>query len=222
MKLPSPARPRAFVATVAVFAATLAPSPGASVATNDLLAAYTAEPGNEFAPSFVIPGLAASQLHSSQAVFEAGAVVLGSLFLLVDQANTLAGAVQSEQYFQLELAPNPGFRVKLNSLSLEAARGGASLPRGWGLYSNIDGFSQPLGGGEIPSIQPAFSSFQVDLAGLPEFDEAVILRIYAYGPQVPGTGIFFDNIAVVGGIIPEPSSALLVATGLLLALRRSR
>jgi len=224
MKALSPPCHHALIATIGVFASTLALSPGAGVVIDDFLAGYSAEPGDEFAPSFLVPGLAASHLRvtSSQSVLEPGTVVPGSVFLYVDQADTLADAVLNEQYFEFELTPDPGFRVQLNSLSLEAARGGASLPRGWGLYSSIDGFSQLLGGGEIPSVQPDFTFFQADLTGLPEFDEAVILRIYAYGPSVSGTGIFFDNIAVVGSLIPEPSTVLLAAIGLLFALRRSR
>jgi hypothetical protein len=224
MKPPSPTRFRAFATTAILLVAAATPAPAASVVVGEWLAGWTAEPGSEFAPSHFVPGLAASHLRvdSSQAVLEPGTVVPGSVFLNVDQANSLAAAVLNEQYFELELAPDAGLRMRLASFSLEAARGGNSTPRGWGLFSSFDGFTASLGGGQIPSIQPDFTAFPVDLSDLPEFDTAVILRIYAYGPLVPGTGVFFDNIAVFGTLVPEPSTAMMAAAGLLLTLRRRR
>lgn len=225
MKPPSPARFRALAAAAVLLPAAAAPTAAAaSIVISEPLAIWSATPGNEFAPTYLVPGLNASNLRvdGSQAVLEPGTVVPGSVFLNVAGAQTLAAAILNEQYFEFELAPIDGMRVKLESFSLEAARGGASTPRGWGLYSSLDGFSTLLGGAEIPSVQPDFTWFPIDLDAFPEFDQAVILRIYAYGPDAPGTGVFFDNIGVVGSLIPEPSTTLLAAAGLLFALRRSR
>lgn len=222
MNQPPPTRFHALAATAVLLPAAFAHA--ASIVISEPLAVWSAAPGDEFAPTYLVPGLNASNLRvdGSQAVLEPGTVVPGSVFLNVAGAQSLAAAILHEQYFEFELAPVPGMRVQLESFSLEAARGGASTPRGWGLYSSLDGFSNLLGGGEIASEQPDFTWFPVDLDAFPEFDQAVILRIYAYGPDAPGTGVFFDNIGVVGSLIPEPSTAILAALTLASALHRRR
>jgi hypothetical protein len=207
-----------------LLAASIVACPAAGVVVPEVVAAFAANPGDEFSPTYQIAGMSVSSLRTdgSQTTLEAGVAVQGSVFLLVEQGASLPTAKANNQYFEFALTPAAGNRVTLTEMSFDAARGGASSPRGWGVYSNIDGFSQLFGTAEIPTVQPSFSSFSVDLSALPEFDEELILRIYAYGPEVPGNGIFFDNIVVVGSLIPEPGSAMLAAGGLVLALRRRR
>ena len=198
--------------------------PAAGVVVPEVLAAFAANQGEEFTPSYQIPGMSVSSLRTdgSQTTLEAGVSVPGSVFLYVEQGASLPTAKANNQYFEFALTPAAGNRATLTELSFDAARGGASTPRGWGVYSSIDGFSQLLGTAEVPTVQPSFTGFSVDLSALPEFDEELILRIYAYGPEVSGSGIFFDNIVVVGTLIPEPGSTLLAAGGLVLLLRRRR
>lgn len=210
--------------TAFLLAASIVACPAAIVVVPEVLAEFSANPSAGFAPSYQIPGMSVSSLRTdgSQTVLEPGVVVPGSVFLLVEQGASLPIAKANDQYFEFALIPAPGNRATLTALSFDAARGGASSPRGWGVYSSIDGFSQLLGSAEIPTVQPSFTGFSVNLTALPEFDEQLVLRIYAFGPEVQGSGIFFDNIVVVGKLIPEPGPAILAAGGLLLALRRRR
>lgn len=198
--------------------------PAAGVIVPEVLAAYTAEPGDEFSPSYQISGISVSPLRTdgSQTTLEPGIATPGSVFLYVEQGASLPSAMANDQYFELALAPHAGNRVTLAGLSFDAARGGSSSPRGWGVYSSLDGFSQLLGSDEIPTVQPSFTGFSVDLSALPEFDEEVILRMYAYGPEAAGSGVLFDNLAISGTVVPEPAGAVLAAGGLALLFRRRR
>lgn len=224
MKLPSCQDLIPGLVQALLFAASTVTCPAAGVIVPEVVATFAANPGAEFSPSYQIAGMGVSSLRTdgSQTALVAGISVPGSVFLFVEQGMSLPAAKANDQYFEFALVPAPGNRATLTELSFDASRGGAAAPRGWGVYSSIDGFSQLLGTAEIPTVQPFFGNFSVDLSTLPEFDEELILRIYAYGPEVQGSGIFFDNISVVGSVVPEPGSAVLAAGGVLFAVRRRR
>lgn len=131
-------------------------------------------------------------------------------------STTAADAVSNNQYFQFTVAANLGYALNLSDLTFDAASGGTSNPRGWVLRSNIDGFGADIATAAIPTIQPAFTPFSIDLTGAAYQGLAspVTFRIYGYAPSAPGVGIFYDNLTLNGEVVPLPSAILMLLGGL--------
>lgn len=188
------------------------------------LVTYSMSEGNEFSPTAVHRAMNATDLagNASRATLEAGERLLDTVFLDIEVLSTgPAEAIANQQYFEFDVFPDGGFEFNIWSLLFDSARGGASAPRGWVLRSSLDGFSTTLGQAEIPTAQPDLTAFEVPLG--PEFTDLtdpVTFRFYGYAPESPGVGLYFDNIVVMGEVVPEPSGFVLVVLGLFLALGR--
>lgn len=196
-----------------------------SVLSANALVKYSA-PGGSFAPTEVTGNVTASNLSDTGSAgdLQAGATFPNTVFL--QQTVTSpdpASAVLNNQYFEFTVAADAGFVMDLTSLSFDAARGGASTPRGWVLRSNLDGFTSDIASAEVPTSLPNLTSFDVDLSdALYQDVAAVTFRMYGFGPST-SIGQFFDNIVLNGNVqaIPEPS-ALALCVGVLTMLRRRR
>jgi hypothetical protein len=184
--------------------------------------------GGSFAPTSTAANLTAGALNDigSSADLQAGATLPDSVFLQqnITSANP-AAAVANNQYFQFSLGPDAGFEMDLQGLSFDAARGGASTPRGWVLRSSLDGFGSDIASAEVATANPTLSSFGVDLSG-PQYQDlqsGLTFRLYGFAPST-GVGMFYDNLTVTGAVsaIPEPSTWLLMALGLAGCWRQRR
>lgn len=165
-----------------------------------LLLRYSAPVGNEFAPDFVAAGITAGALSpgTSTAILEAGVVLPGTVFLNPTFASPdLAAARLNDQFFEFSLASDSGLGFAPQTLSFEATRGGASGPRGWALFSSLDGFTSPLASADVDALQPGLASYAVPFAELPLSAEEIVFRLYAYSPG-EGQGLFFDEITLEG------------------------
>lgn len=176
--------------------------------------------GGSFAPTSTAANLTAGALNDtgSSADLQPGATLPNTVFLQqnITSANP-AAAVANNQYFQFSLGPDAGFEMDLQGLSFNAARGGASTPRGWVLRSSLDGFGSDIATAEVATANPTLSSFGVDLSG-PQYQDlqsALTFRLYGFAPST-GVGMFYDNLMVAGVVsaVPEPSTWLLMALGL--------
>lgn len=196
-----------------------------SVLPANALVKYSA-PGGSFAPTEVTGNVTASDLSDAGSAgdLQAGATFPNTVFL---QQNITspdpASAVLNNQYFEFTVAADAGFEMDLTSLTFDAARGGASTPRGWVLRSSVDGYATDIATEVVATSLPNLSSFNVDLLSASYQDlTAVTFRLYGYGPST-GIGQFFDNIVVNGSVQPIPEPTTLAALGvgaLTLALRR--
>ena len=124
--------------------------------------------------------------------------------------------------------------LDLDSVIIDAAKGGSAGPRGFRLdYSLNSNFSSSatVGSVNIANTTPGgsqFARFTFDLSSISALGtaSAVYFRLYGYVPQSNQT-VYFDNITVNGtvGAIPEPASAgVLVgfAACALVGIRRRR
>ena len=184
--------------------ACLAAGPFAQAASpqlvDGLLLRYSAPVGNEFAPGFVAAGLGAGPLSpgTSTAILEAGVVLPGTVFLNPTFASPdLAAARLNDQFFEFSLASDSGRGFIPQTLSFEATRGGASAPRGWALFSSLDGFTSPLASADVDALQPGLGNYTVPFADLPLATDEITFRFYAYSPG-EGEGLFFDEITLEG------------------------
>lgn len=199
-----------------------------SVMSASQLIRYEA-PGGAFTPTSVAGNVIASNLNEtgSAADLQAGVTFPNTVFLQQNVTSAdRSAAVANNQYFQFTGEAAPGYELDLHSLSFDAARGGASTPRGWVVRSSVDGFAADIAFAEVPTAQPNLTSFNVDLSD-PMFQDlagAVTFRIYGYAPST-GVGMFYDNITLYGvseRIVPEPTLALLLASPALIIRRRTK
>lgn len=132
-------------------------------------------------------------------------------------AVNLDEAVINDKFFEFSIKPEDEYALDLISLSFDVARGGATAPRGWGLFSSVDGFTGAIATEDASSVDPTFSHVVIGLTD-PQFQglgDAITFRMYTYSPA-SGQTIEFDNITLMG-IVPEPSAAILLAISLLSA-----
>ncbi len=130
----------------------------------------------------------------------------------------------STRYIQFTLTPDSV--MSLSSIHLDVGKGGANN-RGFRLGYSIDGFTSAttLGGADFASSLAAwaFGNFTFDLSGISELQNTsntVIFRLYGRVDN-DNNQMGFDNITI-NGVIPEPMSLALLATGCLMMLPRSR
>lgn len=149
---------------------------------------------------------------------------------------TLATAFSNGWYFDFNFQVAPDMMVDLTQLTFQAARGGSSTNRGFGVTTSLTGHSQAnviSSVTNIPAERPAFTNYTVDLT-VPAFAEAfqgltsetgpVSFRFYIFASGNTQR-VDFDNIMLSGNVtaIPEPSAfALLGILGLGVVLQGAR
>lgn len=135
----------------------------------------------------------------------------------------------SNAYIQFTIQPESLTQpLSLDSISLDAAKGGNSNARSFRLAYSVDGFttSTLLGGADFAAGINGwqFANFSFDLSGitaLQNTDKTISFRLYGAGGAA-NNQMGFDNITVNGEVIPEPGSLALLAAGGLLMLPRRR
>jgi len=179
------------------------------------LVTYSMAVGNEFAPTSVGDGLGASALGvgASSAELQAGSSLPGSVFLnpTIDSP-TIAASRANGQYFEFTVSSAFGDLFAPDGISFSVGNGGVSTPRGWAIFSSVDGFTNALASASVSSIQPTMDLVSAPLTGFDLSAEPVTFRIYEYAPAAE-QGMFFDDISVTGQVVavPETSSFVLVA-----------
>jgi hypothetical protein len=132
----------------------------------------------------------------------------GFTVLRLQPSNGLTGAdstspdqaVANDKYFQFTVVADPDFVLNLDNLSFDCARGGAAMPRGWVLRSDVDGFASDIDTQEVLTQRPILTSFTVDLSG-PQFQNLceVTFRIYTFVPSA-GLSLEYSNVTLNGSV----------------------
>jgi len=192
----------------------------------------TSETGTTYDPTTVDPGV------TGTAITDGGGLVLTvetltyttPVIRLSDISLTAAppdGATASTEFFSFTLTPKAGIDVDLTDLSLDAARGGASTPRGYTVRTSADNFASNLFTHNITTERPTLDPRVIPLstAAFQNLTTPVTFRVYLHSPST-GSTIEFDNITVNGTAVPIPEPAALTmvgvaAAGLLVRRRRA-
>jgi hypothetical protein len=118
---------------------------------------------------------------------------------------TLADALGNNSWFTFTLTV--GDDINLDTLSLNAARGGSSTPRGFAVYAKVNAQAEERlqGATDCPTQRYTFTNFVIDLTGFSTLQglaigDVVTFKIAVYTPGTPYS-IDFDNI-IVEGIAP--------------------
>ncbi|MDY0171182.1 MAG: autotransporter-associated beta strand repeat-containing protein, partial [Thermoguttaceae bacterium] len=122
--------------------------------------------------------------------------------LSIAARETVGDAIDKGVYFDFGVEiSDPAYSSVLHGtvLSFDAARGGSTEPRGFGLASSVDGFATwtMLVSDDIPTARNTFTHYSVPLID-PMFSNVtddVVFRIYVYSPS-SGSSIEFDNILI--------------------------
>ena len=118
-----------------------------------------------------------------------------------------SAAVAANSFFTFTLTANTGSLLNLSSLEFDAAKGGATTPRGFVIQSSADNFAANLAGPtDISSLRPTITHYSTDLTGASfQGIHKISFRLFTYSPSV-GSTVEYDNIAVNGmvGQVPTP------------------
>lgn len=136
----------------------------------------------------------------------------------------LGNAVANNKYFEFKIRIPTGYNLDLSSLDFVAARGGAGVPRGWGLKTSASGLAAGdafVRWADITTVRATWTSVPVNLSGsaFQDLTGDVTFRFYVYSPG-DGSTMEFDNITLNGALTPEPTTLALLGLGALGLLRR--
>jgi len=127
------------------------------------------------------------------------------------------GAVAGDDYFSFTVTVPDEKELDLSLLSLYVDRrnGGAT---DWFIRTSLDGFSENIASGAVDS-----ATHYIELDHLPAAEGELELRIYGYGQTTASARFFIDDVQLDGSVIPEPTTAALLAPPLMMLItRRSR
>lgn len=105
---------------------------------------------------------------------------------------TLSGTV----FFAMRIDETSTTFVQLRRVAFLAARASAATPRGFMLYTSIDGYETPVYSAAIPTERPTFTSFDIAL-NIPITGTGIDFRVNPY--TISGLAIEFDNIEFTFG-----------------------
>lgn len=118
-----------------------------------------------------------------------------------------SGALDQDAYLQVPVAPNTGYFLVLNSITLTmrhstTGTSAGSGPMTWSLRSSVDGYASDLATGTLTT---SYQNFTVNLPAAFQYTTGTIrFRVYGYN-QVTTTGgsnrFVFDNISIAGSSI---------------------
>lgn len=129
-----------------------------------------------------------------------------------------AGSLVAGDY--VEFTVTPAGAMDLYGLAFQAARGGASAPRGVVVRSSVDGFTADLFSSDLSTVRPNLAGYAFALPGSHlGLTAAVTFRIFTYSTGA-GTNVDIDDLAVLGVATtsPRPGGLLLARAGVLAAL----
>jgi hypothetical protein len=113
-------------------------------------------------------------------------------------AVNITSAVTLNSYFSFNITPSSGYSFNLTNVNFRVARGGASVPRGWGLRSSIDNYANSINVVNV-STQRAVWTNQTNAlnSSFKNINSTVTFRLYIYSPAT-GSTLEFDNITIIG------------------------
>lgn len=99
------------------------------------------------------------------------------------------------RYFSLTITAPGAWQI--TGISIQAARGGSSTPRGFAVRTSVDGFAADLvGGGNVGTVRPTLSTFAMTPPSA-TLSGAAEIRVLPYTPASNAT-IEFDNLVITG------------------------
>ncbi len=132
-------------------------------------------------------------------------------------SQTIATAFSTDNYFYFTLTPDSGTTLDLTSLSFNVARGGdSSLPRNYGVRSSATGTAD-LSSGAVATVRTTWTPITVDLSTYTELQNVTseVTFLFAVATLSSGNSLEWDDITIEGAVVPEPSTFVLTALGLL-------
>lgn len=108
------------------------------------------------------------------------------------------------KYVTVTLSNTAGGAWNLTGITLKAARGGSTTPRGFQVRTSVDGYVNNLaGGGAIGTVRPNWTTFTIDTSTLGALSGPLTVRIYQYAPATTASiemdDIVFTGAPVAGG-----------------------
>ena len=121
----------------------------------------------------------------------------------------------ANSYFEFTLSTIAGKKLAITNVSLAAARGGASTPRGFVIRSSLDNYAANLMPPEnIATVRPTLTPYGYDLSAFPQA-ETVTFRIYVYAASA--ATVELDDITISGTVVSTArfasASASLIRVG---------
>jgi hypothetical protein len=166
------------------------------------------------APTFEAEGFTGGSLAKNEAgldLFNALSTIAypSSPTLAIDfdvDTTSLATALANGSWFTFTLTMGQGGSI--DTISLDAARGGTSAPRGFAIYAQVNAGAEVLVRGDTtcPTQRNTFTNFVTDLTGFSSLQglgagDVVTFRIPVY-TTAAANSIDIDNIIVEGSPVP--------------------
>ena len=130
---------------------------------------------------------------------------------------------------EFTIAPLAGYSLTITGLSFDERNAGDAGPTAFHVVTSADGFTSPIIGGALGQNAPVFTNRVVSLS-LFNITDPFVVRFVATGrDDYPMSSWFLDNVTLnveaipVATAVPEPTTLLLLGTGLgFIANRRRR
>jgi hypothetical protein len=196
------------------------PVVGASPARGDIIAQYAFNPeedncfrvGPGYEATVSDPGVLASDVSLSDSIPDSHECYIevtdppyDTRVLRLEpgpDSSSADQAVENDKYFQFTVMAAPDSFLDLVSLTFEAARGGADMPRGWVLRSSVDNFASNIDTQFVETQRPELTLFTIDLSdGQFQGLSAVTFRIYTFVP-FDGQSVDYRNVTLNGSVGP--------------------
>ena len=185
------------------------------------------DPINTAAGSILTPGIGMSLFNTNSTLTLNGSVVPTMALAPINGSTTLSLALANQSWFTFNLTVGSSVTdLDLTSLTLNAARGGAGTPRGYGVLVTTPTTSneQVQGATDLTTARPNSVLQNIDLSGFTSLQnltagQVVTFEIPVYSPLSTST-LIFDDITVNGNVtlVPEPTTASLLGLGTLAML----
>jgi len=115
-----------------------------------------------------------------------------------DDATNIAQAITKNSYVYFQLDAKAGYVLNLSSITFNAARSGASTPRGYGVLTSVDSYAASIGNADLATQRTTWTAVNISLTGAAfQGLSTITFRIYVYGPY-QGTYVDLDDITISG------------------------
>lgn len=143
---------------------------------------------------------------------------------------SLSNAIANNQYLQLTLTPTEAISITQLVFTISTATSGAFS---YNLFTSATGFAaaNSLYQGTNNSVANTATTNTVDLTGIPalqNINSELTFRVYGYRAGAGTTtfgfanGVSTDDVGIYGQAIPEPSTYVLLAVGLVILVLAAR
>jgi hypothetical protein len=129
---------------------------------------------------------------------------------------------------EFTVAPLAGYRLTITGLSFDERNGGDVGPTAFHVLTSADGFTSPIISGALAQGPPVFTHHAVSLS-LFNLTDPFVVRLVSTGRDgYPMSAWLLDNVTLnveavpVATAVPEPTTLLLLGTGIGFVARRRR